>query len=154
MWKGGEGFTKGGAKRHCKVLRDSIQGMYLAYLLLVVQVTHWASEYHKTCYPSSCPPWWRGTYVSLVWFTNILVVFSSFSCRTWVAFVTQIRSMIRMILSQISCESWLCQRNRRITRFSHSCLCTAGPSLLSVYYFTTKTMGCYRNRRADTPKSD
>jgi histone H4 len=44
--KGGKGLGKGGAKRHRKILRDNIQGMFLA-CLSITSVTHWVSGITK-----------------------------------------------------------------------------------------------------------
>jgi hypothetical protein len=61
--KGGKGLGKGGAKRHRKVLRDNIQGMFsFIQILTYILILFLSSRYHKTSYPSSCSTRWCQTY--------------------------------------------------------------------------------------------
>ena len=62
--KGGKGLGKGGAKRHRKVLRDNIQGMFTNRISsfqhdFLINSFH---RYHKTSYSSSCSTRWCQTY--------------------------------------------------------------------------------------------
>ena len=59
--KGGKGLGKGGAKRHRKVLRDNIQGMFIS-LQCSQSSLNIRFRYHKTRYPSSCSTRWCQTY--------------------------------------------------------------------------------------------
>lgn len=60
--KGGKGLGKGGAKRHRKILRDNIQGMFFCLLALIKRLTE-NVRYHKTRYPPSRTSWWCKTYL-------------------------------------------------------------------------------------------
>ena len=59
--KEGKGVGKGGAKRHRKILRDNIQGMWTLHFVSFSPDV--ASRYHQTRYPPSCPPRWCQAYL-------------------------------------------------------------------------------------------
>jgi len=59
--KGGKGLGKGGAKRHRKILRDNIQGLFLCVFHLKGFLT-WTFRYYEACYSSSCTSWWCEAY--------------------------------------------------------------------------------------------
>lgn len=58
--KGGKGLGKGGAKRHRKILRDNIQGMFIFFVFYCQVLTRqtFANRSHETRHSPSRASWW------------------------------------------------------------------------------------------------